>query len=120
MSTMKKYFILSVLMGFFSLQVGAQERQQERQQEQPQEFETEALQAAAAVAEQTTSQATVHELASDIRSEFATVLAPKTVAPAPVSVNAVPVKVVYVSENQPVQIVDSQGRLLQVIYLKRK
>lgn len=38
--------------------------------------------------------------------------------PAP-SVSTVPVKVIYVSENQPVQIVDSQGRLLQVIYLKK-
>jgi hypothetical protein len=38
------------------------------------------------------------------------------VAPA---VSVVPVKAIYVSENQPVQIVDAQGRLLQVIYLKR-
>jgi hypothetical protein len=36
------------------------------------------------------------------------------------NVTAVPVRVLYVSENQPVQIVDPQGRLLQVIYLKRK
>lgn len=39
--------------------------------------------------------------------------------PGPV-ITTVPVKVLYVVENQPVQIVDSQGRLLQVIYLKRK
>ena len=32
----------------------------------------------------------------------------------------VPVKVMYVSENQPVQIVDSLGHLVQVIYLKKK
>jgi hypothetical protein len=35
-------------------------------------------------------------------------------------VTTVPVKVIYVSENQPVQIVDHNGRLLQVIYLKKK
>ena len=39
----------------------------------------------------------------------------------PVSaVSIVPVKAIYVYENQPVQIVDSQGRLIQVIYLVRK
>ncbi len=36
------------------------------------------------------------------------------------SVAVVPVKAIYVYENQPVQIVDSQGRLIQVIYLVRK
>jgi len=35
-------------------------------------------------------------------------------------VSAVPVKVVYVSDNQPVQIIDSQGKLLQIIYLKKQ
>jgi hypothetical protein len=36
------------------------------------------------------------------------------------SISVVPVKAIYVYENQPVQIVDSQGRLIQVIYLVRK
>ena len=40
--------------------------------------------------------------------------------PAAPLVNMVPVKVIYVSENQPVQIVDQAGRLIQVIYLKKK
>jgi len=44
---------------------------------------------------------------------------PAAQVPAPV-VNVVPVKTVYVAENQPVQIIDGQGRLLQIIYLKRK
>ena len=43
----------------------------------------------------------------------------KAEAPSGPTVATVPVKVLYVQENQPVQIVDSQGRLLQVIYLKK-
>lgn len=35
-------------------------------------------------------------------------------------VSLVPVKVVYVSENQPIQIVDQNGRLIEVIYLKKR
>ena len=43
----------------------------------------------------------------------------KAEGPSAPNVATVPVKVLYVQENQPVQIVDSQGRLLQVIYLKK-
>jgi hypothetical protein len=48
---------------------------------------------------------------------------PVAVAPDPIvepaiPVVTVPVKVLYVSENQPVHLVDAQGRLLQVIYLR--
>lgn len=35
------------------------------------------------------------------------------------SVAPVPVKVIYVRENQPVQIMDSHGRLIQVIYVRK-
>ncbi len=46
---------------------------------------------------------------------------PAPTAPPGVAPLARPVtKVVYVSENQPVHVMDSQGRLLQVLYLKRK
>ncbi len=45
--------------------------------------------------------------------------APAAVAP-PAAIRVVPVQVVYVAENQPVQIVDSQGRLIEVLYLKKK
>ena len=50
-------------------------------------------------------------------------VAPATPAPAPIvepaiPVVTVPVKILYVSENQPVHLVDAQGRLLQVIYLR--
>jgi hypothetical protein len=40
-----------------------------------------------------------------------------TAAPSPVVVRAA--KVLYVHENQPVHLVDSQGRLLQVVYLRK-
>jgi hypothetical protein len=45
------------------------------------------------------------------------VAAPVAQAPAPVVVRAA--KVIYVQENQPVHLVDSQGRLLQVVYLRK-
>lgn len=35
------------------------------------------------------------------------------------AVSAVPVEIVYVKENQPVQIIDGQGRLMKVIMLKQ-
>lgn len=34
-------------------------------------------------------------------------------------VAAAPVKILYVAENQPIQIVDQAGRLLQVVYLRK-
>ncbi len=68
--------------------------------------------------------------ATALASQEAKESQPKTVAvtaaaapaptPAPgVLAAPVPVNVIYVKENQPVQIVDSHGRLLQVIYLKK-
>ena len=44
--------------------------------------------------------------------------APAPVVEPAVPVVTIPVKVLYVSENQPVHLVDAQGRLLQVIYLR--
>lgn len=44
---------------------------------------------------------------------------PTPTPPPAASVTPVPVNVIYVKENQPVQIMDSHGRLIQVIYLRK-
>jgi hypothetical protein len=46
-------------------------------------------------------------------------VAPAVAAAPTVTTVTVPAKVLYVKENQPVHLVDSQGRLLQVLYLRK-